>query len=124
MAELHIFTATPTSIKSDTRLIVNNLFDNAMVQISPPSEKDVDTLDDCESTCKIVAAAAASDHCEPTEEITEQQPRVETQTVTSVDGSEVMCSTCKLGRTGESNVSDTENKENAAVLDVMVAESK
>lgn len=92
------------------------------VYIRSPSEKDVDNLDDSKLTCKIVAGA--SDPCQATEEITEQQPRVEDQTVTSADGAELRCSTCKLGLNDEFNVSKTENKENAAIPAAIVAEGR
>lgn len=92
------------------------------VQTRSPSEKDVDTLDDSKLTRKIVASA--SDPCQATEEITEWQPRVEDQTVTPVDGAEVRCSTCKLGVNDELNVSNTENKENAAIPATNVAEGR
>lgn len=93
------------------------------VYIGSSSEKDVDTLDDFKLTCKIVADA--SNPCQAIEEITEQQqPRVEDQTATSVDVAEVGCSTCKLGLNGEFNVSDTENKENAAISAADVAEGR
>lgn len=122
MAELHIFKATPTSKNPETTLIVKTLPDNMKVHIQSPSEKDVDTLDDSKLTCKIFASA--SDPCQATEETTVQQPRVEDQTVTSVDGAEVRSSKCKLGLNDEFNVINNGNKENADVLAEIVAEGR
>lgn len=122
MAELHIFKATPTSKNSETTLIVNNLPDNMKVHIRSSSEKDDDTLDDSKLTRKSVAGP--SDPCQAPEEITEQQPRVEDQPVTSVEEAEVRFSTCKRGLNAELNVSNSENKENAAIPAAIVAEGR
>lgn len=101
--------------------MVNTLPDDMKVHILSPPEKDVDTLDESKLTRKIFVCA--SDPCLTTEEISEQ-PRVEDQTLKSVDGAEVRYSTCKLGlNVDEVNVSKTENKENA-VPAAIIAQSR
>lgn len=92
------------------------------VYIRAPLEKDVDTRVDSQLTCRIVVGA--SDPCRATEEITEQQSRVEGQTVTPVEGAEVTCSTCKLGLNDEFIVSNSENKENASIPAANIAEGR
>lgn len=120
-----VFVPTSDSKSAETTLTVPTKDDKMKMDILPPSEKDISTLDESSMTCqflKLQSVLDVSNPCQDTEQLSPPAGRLCSQTI---NGTESKHSACDHGlNVDQLNMNNAEDKENTAIPAAIIIPSR